>query len=269
MITALNIGTHVYELFHKLSKSLKGESKALAERLAEIDGHVEIYRKSLHDGGNTLDGTFYPFQLKNAREAIEEQIIAWSEYKTRLLKGGQSLLSKEEREFYLNPGDCVQSYSHYLNLMLHCRNRRVRGIYQLSDIFMNTGEIKELLKQEGITPPPLKGYGEEAEAELVNIFRNLDEPQIHFYGNLEPVSETLLRKFRPLGRCNLGRELAYCLDKFVMMDPPNSFGKNMGVDNVPYTIDGNGTSYKVRWVVQGSPPIFTGISIKDMKQLIK
>lgn len=285
-LTAKNIGPAVYRLFHRVSQGLQGKGgKTLEEELAEAEESIRMRQEWLKKGGEIIDGTVYPFRERgrtpggwseSGREICQRELEERKAYKQEILAGGEELLAREQREFYLNPRDCVQT-GDPLDLMLCCPCEENMfggrsGIYALRPILLSTEDVREYFEHQGIPFPPLKGYGPEDEKDFVFILREIDEPQIHFYGTREGrVPEQYRKGFRPLGRRNLGQELAYCFDEFVEQNPRGIDGRNTGPQNVPYMISGRGGLYTIRLLIPGQPvmvpAIFTHITLDDMKQL--
>ncbi|GEM_PF-5136063 len=271
-ITANNIGPEVYGLFHRVSQGLQGKGKTLREEVAHADKQIATYQECLDKGGIIADGTVSPF-MKGGREEYQRGLDGWKARKQKLLEGGEILIAKEERAFYLNPRDCVQTSGEPLDLMLYCHgDERLfsgrNGVYFLRDIFMHTEELREHFQQAGIAPPPLEGYRNGDQSQFVFILRGLNEPQIHFYGNRDgQTPKRHMSGFKPLGRRNLGQELAYCLDEFLRKNPNGSHGDNIGPKNVPYVIKGKRGLYEILFSVEGDPRIFTDITLEDIKQV--
>jgi len=128
--------------------------------------------------------------------------------------------------------------------------------------------MKNYLIDKGMAPPPWRGYGDNDITEPVFILTGLDEVQVHFYGNLnKQVAKKYLDGFKPLGRRNLGQELAYCFDEFLKQNPNGSTGNNIGPKNVPYTIEGKNGLYTTRFLVKRGTKIFKDVSLDDIVQL--
>lgn len=271
-ITAKNIGSEIYGLFHEVSQGLQGKGKTMEEEIAYAERQIDTFQESLDKDGIIMDGTVHPFR-EGGREDFQRGLGDWKARKQEILTGGEALIAKEQREFYLNPRDCVQTPGRPLNLMLYCHGDEELfsgedGVYSLRDIFMNTEELRKHFKRKGITPPPLEGYGKRDESQLVFILRGVDEPQIHFYGNKDgQTSERYTQGFKPLGRRNLGQELTYCFDEFLGRNPKGSIGDNIGPQNVPYKLEGKKGLYSVRLLVKGDPKIFTDITLEDIRQV--
>ncbi|MDP1694547.1 MAG: hypothetical protein Q8L34_03325 [Candidatus Woesearchaeota archaeon] len=170
---------------------------------------------------------------------------------------------KNDRAAYLNPGDTIQT-SGELDFMLYCENEG--GVYSLRDMLMSTADIKSSLQTQGIPFPPLEAYREGSKPELVFIARNMDEAQVHSYGQRR---QTAIPQFKPLQRKNLGAELEYCLEQMLRKGLWRERGEDIGPKNVPYIVNNRNGVYTVELNVGGSPILLKGLDIKHIETLLK
>jgi len=229
VIKSVNIGLEIYELFHRVSVGLQGKGKTLDEVIVKVVEQINYFSKSLEDDGITINvngkTTFHPFgesfrDAETSRKEYRRGLEGWKKRKREVEEGGVELIAKEERAFYLNPRDCVQTIGE-LDMMLYCHDEDKlssgpEGVYWLRDIFLSSNDVLNYLKTNKIKPPNLLGYRKGDENQFIFIFTGITEPQIHHYGNPKDsdVPVGLTNDFVPMSRKNLGREFVYGLDSF-------------------------------------------------------
>ena len=170
---------------------------------------------------------------------------------------------KNDRAAYLNPGDTIQT-SGQLSLILYCEGKD--GVYSLRDMLMNTADIKDYLQIERIPFPPLEAYREGSKPESVFMVRNMDEAQVHSYGQKRQIA---IPQFKPLRRENLGAELEYCLEQMLRNGLWREQGEDIGPQNVPYIVNNKKGVYTVELSVGGSLILLKGLDIENIRTLLK
>lgn len=104
----------------------------------------------------------------------------------------------------------------------------------------------------------------------VLVFRGLDEPQIHFYGNTPGnVPSNYAINVTPLTARNLGEELHYAFAEFLKSNPNGANGRDLSPHNVPFVLQGKDGVYSVRLGGTKGPPVFRDLSLDDIKVLTK
>lgn len=99
------------------------------------------------------------------------------------------------------------------------------------------------------------------------VFRDLNESQIHLYGNKpESAPKDYLRTVSHLQGNNLGEELQYAFTTFLKNNSRGAQGADLGPGNVPFTLQGNRDIYSVRLWNKG-PFVLTHLTLDDIKGL--